>query len=157
MEIDEKIEQLYREMYELLYAYAYSALHDHAQAEDAVQDTFRIACAKRTELFSCPNPNGWLRITLKHVIYGLWHKDSNKEKLLTYLTANIEQSVIDEIDVDVLFSDMADSEEYQLIKRIAIDEFSMSELARELGISVEACKKRVQRARKRLQRKIRRK
>ncbi|MDO5784909.1 MAG: sigma-70 family RNA polymerase sigma factor [Eubacteriales bacterium] len=156
MEIDEKIEQLYREMYELLYAYAYSALHSHVQAEDAVQETFRIACVRRAEVFSSPNPKGWLRITLKHVIYSIWHKNNNKDKLLAYLTATTEQAVMDEIDVDILFSDIADSAEYQLIKRIAIDNCSMAELAQELGISVEACKKRVQRARKTLQRKLRR-
>lgn len=154
MEIDEKIEQLYREMYELLYAYAYSALHSHMQAEDAVQETFRIACVRRSEVFSSPNPKGWLRITLKHVIYSIWHRNKNKKKLIAYLTADKEPCMMDEIDIDVLFSDIADSEEYQLIKRIAIENCSIAELAQDLDISVEACKKRVQRARKKLQKKI---
>ena len=59
------------------------------------------------------------------------------------------------VSVDVLFSDVSKSEDFQLLKRVALDHYTMPELAWELGISVEACKKRVQRARKRLQKKLR--
>ena len=58
------------------------------------------------------------------------------------------------MSVDVLFGDVSDSEDFQLLKRIALDRCTMLEVAEDLGISVEACKKRVQRARKRLQEKI---
>lgn len=40
------LEQMYREMYPTLYAYALRILKDHALAEEAIQDTFCIACAK---------------------------------------------------------------------------------------------------------------
>ena len=53
------------------------------------------------------------------------------------------------MSVDLLFSNVAASEDFQLLKRIALDQCTMPELAHELGVSVEACKKRVQRARKR--------
>jgi len=39
-----EIEKLYVEMYELLLAYARSSLKNEALAEEAVQETFRIAC-----------------------------------------------------------------------------------------------------------------
>ena len=55
---------------------------------------------------------------------------------------------------DVLFGDVSDSEDVRLLKRIALDQGTIVELAQDLGISVEACKKRVQRARKRLQKKL---
>ena len=60
----------------------------------------------------------------------------------------------DLISVDVLFGDVSDSEDFQLLKRIALNRCTMLEMSEELGISVESCKKRVQRARKRLQEKI---
>ena len=56
--------------------------------------------------------------------------------------------------MDVLFGDLSDSEDFRLLKRIALDRCTMLEVAEELGISLESCKKRVQRARKRLQEKI---
>ena len=43
---DRLLEELYREMYSVLLCYANAALKDKALAEEAVQDTFRIACAK---------------------------------------------------------------------------------------------------------------
>ena len=57
--------------------------------------------------------------------------------------------------MDLLFNDISGSEDFQLLKRIALDRCTILELAEELGVSVEACKKRVQRARKRLQKKLR--
>lgn len=59
------------------------------------------------------------------------------------------------VSVDLLFNDISGSEDFQLLKRIALDRCTILELAEELGVSVEACKKRVQRARKRLQKKLR--
>ena len=56
--------------------------------------------------------------------------------------------------MDVLFGDVSDSEDFRLLKRIALDRCTVLEVAEELGISVETCKKRVQRARKRLQGKM---
>ena len=60
----------------------------------------------------------------------------------------------DLISVDVLFGDLSASEDFRLLKRIALGRCTVLEVAEEMGISVESCKKRVQRARKRLQKKI---
>ena len=56
----------------------------------------------------------------------------------------------DELSIEVLFGDIADSDDFKLIKRIANDGYTMLEAATELGISVDACKMRVRRAKKRL-------
>lgn len=47
---DELIEGLYREMFTPLCVYAMNALDDRDLAEEAVQDTFRIACIKAGSL-----------------------------------------------------------------------------------------------------------
>ena len=52
------------------------------------------------------------------------------------------------------YSDLLSDAEYRLFRRIAVDRYSMKEAAYELGISVEACKKRVQRIRAKLQQQI---
>ena len=62
------IEALYLEMFELLFSYARSSLENDSLAEEAVQETFRIACLKPSELCASPNPKGWLVNTLKNVI-----------------------------------------------------------------------------------------
>ena len=149
------LEQIYREMYPTLYAYALRILKDHALAEEAIQDTFCIACAKREQALSNPKPRGWLMLTLKHVMQNTLRTQRKLQKLL-FLSAGegLPAEAPELLDVDVLFGDVSDSEDYRLLKRVALDRCSISELAQDLDISVEACKKRVQRARKRLQKKL---
>lgn len=149
------LEQIYREMYPTLYAYALRILKDHALAEEAIQDTFCIACAKQGQVLSTPKPQGWIMLTLKHVMQNMLRSQRKLQKLL-FLTASEELSVDSPelLDVDVLFGNVSDSEDFRLLKRISLEQCTIVELAQDLGISVEACKKRVQRARKRLQKKL---
>lgn len=149
------LEEMYREMYPTLYAYALRILKDHTLAEEAIQDTFCIACAKREQVLSNPKPRGWIMMTLKHVMQNMLRTQRKLQKLL-FLAAGEEQPMEgpELLDVDVLFGNVSDSEDFRLLKRIALEQCSIVELAQDLGISVEACKKRVQRARKRLQKKL---
>lgn len=143
------IKALYLEMYLLLFSYAQNMLSDRSLAEEAVQDTFRIACTKADNLLYSPNPKGWLLNTLKYVI-------KNKGRSRAYLINSLEldENIIpgdpDVLDIDFMYSDLTNSEDYKLLKKIALDKYSMLEVAKEMGISVEACKKRVQRAKKKL-------
>lgn len=62
------IEELYIEMHDKLTVYAQSALDDPSQAEEAVQDTFRIACAKPDDLLSSNNPLSSWKVAVGHPI-----------------------------------------------------------------------------------------
>ena len=79
-------------------------------------------------------------------------------KRLAILLLTTEESDLlatyDEEDVDILYGDMAPREDFQIFKRIALDERTMKEVAAEFDISVEACKKRVQRMRKHLRKRF---
>lgn len=65
------VEKLYKEMYPALHAYALRVLEDDALAQEAVQDAFCIACARREQFLSSPNPQGWIMLTLKHVMQNM--------------------------------------------------------------------------------------
>ena len=138
------LEQMYREMYPTLYAYALRILKDHALAEEAIQDTFCIACAKREQALSNPKPRGWLMLTLKHVMQNMLRAQRKVQRLL-FLTAGEEQpaEAPELLDVDVLFGDVSDSEDFRLLKRIALDQCTIVELAQDLGISVRSEERRV--------------
>ena len=56
----------------------------------------------------------------------------------------------DKNNVDLLYADLSSSEDYMLLKKLYLEELSISEIATIEGITYEACKKRVQRARSRL-------
>ncbi len=143
-----EIEKPYKEMYPVLHVYALRILVDDALAEETAQDAFCIACDKREQFLSSPNPQGWIMLTLKHVMQNMLRTQAKLQRLLSLNEGEEPPAEAGELmSVDLLFSNVAASEDFQLLKRIALDQCTMPELAHELGVSVEACKKRVQRAR----------
>ena len=147
------VEQLYIEMFPQLLVYANNALNDYSLAEEAVQDTFKVACVKIEDFISSDNPRGWLTNTLKNVIRNMRRARHRLNSIMVSIIAIDETAMCATPDLenpDLLYSDFAGSRDYALLKQIAVEKYSMVEIAEELGISVEACKKRVQRAKKRL-------
>lgn len=151
-----RIEEFYLEMYDLLFIYARSALDNESLAEEAIQETFRIVCMKPEDLLSSPNPKGWIVNTLKYTIQNMKRSRDKANVLLTqYLAANSSVAFSeDRISLEVTYENVARSEEFSLIKEMAVDGRSHLEMAQSRGISVDACKKRVQRAKEFLRRKI---
>lgn len=157
-EQEEAIRQLYIEMYHPLCAYAMSALRNRSIAEEAVQDTFRIACAKPNALLNSQNPKGWLMLTLKNVIQNIRHSHMLLSHLI--LTAIPMEEVAAEpsyenLEFNILCADCVGKKNFTLLKLIALYNCTILEASQQLGISVEACKKRVQRTKKKLREMIR--
>ena len=152
-----KIEDLYLQMYALLFEYARSCLQSDDLAEEAVQETFRIACQKPEDLCESPNPHCWLFNTLKHKLQNMERSRISGVKCLQeYVTLRADEicSATDQRRLELLYGDLADTEEFQLVKEMAVDGMSHLQMAQKRGISVEACRKRVQRAKEALRKKI---
>ena len=159
---EEFITQLYKEMYEKLVVYAENMLNE-GLAEEAAQDTFRIACSKYDELMSSSNPQGWLMNTLKNVIRNIRKEQANLNKYFV-MTMSLDDEEFMEVcavgtdvhkrledtEVDLMYSDLLTEEEYRLLTLIVRYRYSVLEAAQEFGINVETCKKRAQRAKKKL-------
>lgn len=147
-QFDLYIEKLYEEMFHLLFEYALSSLGDTGFAEEAVQDTFAVACAKPGSLMSSRNPKGWLMNTLKYVIRNI---QKTRSRFYSFLAAlpQLEKS-IGKDDFDVMYSDLLSPEDFALLKLVILQKYTMLEASTELGISVSACKKRLQRMKKKL-------
>ena len=151
-EQQDMVEQLYRELYQPMLVYASRLLQNNAQAEEAVQDTFRIACARYSEWKDSPNPRGWLFTTLKNVIRNQRRARQRLCQMLERLNnEDMPQQKQDEIELELLYGNVADKASYQLLKRLAVDGYTRREIAEQDQISLESCKKRVQRARRELQ------
>lgn len=156
-EQSKQIEQLYLEMFELLFTYARSSLKNDALAEEAVQETFRIACLKPAELYDCPNPRGWLLTTLKNVLRNTKKAQKYAQQLLIEYTAvhgSDAAFVEDHLRLEISYANLVKREEFQLLKEWAVEGKSHLELANERGITLTACKKRIQRAKELLKKKI---
>ncbi len=147
------IETLYREMYFPLLHYALAVLGEPGLAEEAVQETFAIACRKRAELAGSPAPRGWVKNVLRNVLRNTQRRRAQLRRLVLASMQSGEEEIVGSADDDHLdaeYSDLLAPEDYRLLKRVVLDRYSVREAAAELGISTEACKKRVQRARDRL-------
>lgn len=152
-----KIDALYREMREKLLFTALRNEESRALAEEAVQETFQIACQEADKCCNSPNPQGWLVHTLLNVIRNAKKKRLNAQKLIEdYLAHQIREryAAMDRLDVRLLYQNVADMEEFKLLSEMAIEGLSHKEMAKRRNISVNACKKRVQRAKELLQEKL---
>lgn len=151
------IEELYQEMYEKLMVFARANLDSESLAEEAVQETFYIACQKPENLCSSANPQGWLVNTLKNTIRNMKRSCATAKRIVeTYMITQLREYSIaeDRINLNVLYENVADLEEFKLLSEMAIEGKSHEEMARSRGITISACKKRVQRAKETLQSKI---
>lgn len=152
-----RIEELYLKMYNRLFIFADNALKNPALAEEAVQETFRIACMKPESLCNSPNPEGWLVNTMKNVICNIRRERASMDRVLSaYIFSKAKElsASEDQLDFSLLYQNIAGMEEYKLLKEMVLDGKSHLEMAKARGISVEACKKRVQRAKEKLKKKI---
>lgn len=149
------IEKLYSEMWQPLYAYAYSVLRSKEGAEEAVQETARIACCKPNDVMSSENPQGWMMKTLKMHLLNERRKRETMEKYIAAAEADdISQFICYDDHFDLMYSDMISPEEFQLLKWVYVENNTIIWASEQLGISVEACKKRVQRASDKLLKKV---
>lgn len=153
-----QIGQLYLEMYPMLITYAQAALSQDSLAEEAVQETFRIACEKADVLLTSPNSRGWLVNTLKFSISNMRSKRRSAQRLMEEYqeVAQLHARAFSEdiVPLEMLYEDLSHTEEFQLLTEYAIEGKSHKEMAESCGISVSACKKRVQRAKELFRKKI---
>lgn len=149
-----QIDELYFTLYDFMISYALSSLNNVSLAEEAVQEAFAIACEKPESLCECPNPRGWLVKALKNVISNMERRKATAEKLVTDCLGDrldLLPAPEGNEDLAVLYGDIAETKEFQLMLEISQERKSLIEIAEENGITVNACKKRAQRAREFLQ------
>lgn len=147
------IEDLYIDMYPILLRYATNSLRNPHLAEEAVQETFRIACAKYVQLMESPNRQGWLTNTLKHVISNTRRSQTKFNSLFMIITTKAQMSpekAEDNVVLSMYCTTVLGKEDFWLVKQIIIEKKTMLEASNEIGISVNACKKRIQRAKEKL-------
>ena len=67
----ESIKRLYLELYDYFWMYAKTVLGSDFLANEAVQQTFRLASEKADNLCLSPDPKAWLLIALKNSILSI--------------------------------------------------------------------------------------
>ena len=152
----EYLESLYRQHYQTLFLYANAVLKHRELAEEAVQDTFVIACGKLHQLRRSPNSAGWLVQTLKNVLSNLRRTRSSLYASLEHLPYE-ERSLDahrDELPLELTYGGLLTAEEFRLVHRVLLEGASYAEAAAEENITPEACRKRMQRIREKLRKNL---
>lgn len=154
LEQNQLIEELFKSEYKDMALFAYNTLVDINLAEVAVQETFLIALNKPSALSGSPRPKGWLYNTLKNVIKHI-ERDRNYlyMKNISLHEIAVEQDSYTDTYSEVRL-DVGSSDEWKLLMRFYIEGYSMRELAGECGITEDACKSRLKRARAKLREKL---
>ena len=153
----QQISELYLGFYDFLLSYALSSLKNDALAEEAVQETFAIASAKPDKICTSPNPRGWLVQTLKYVISNMERRRATAEKLVSDCLSERLETLPDpntHEDLSLLYGDVAHTKEFKLMLEISQEGKSLIQIAEENDLSLNAVKKRAQRAREFLQKRI---
>lgn len=148
----EIIEELYRRYNTKLFRIAAASFYNNrALAEDAVSQAFLIACRNPDKISNHPNPEAWLLNVLRKVIaHEKRHHAIYQTLLIGILPLIREDTVENRVKLDSLYPGIREMPEFQLVKWFAVDRLSIAEIAERLDISISACKKRLERARKTL-------
>ena len=158
VEQDQFFTKIYKERRKSLLEYAESNLHNHALAEEAVQQAFEIACRKIEDFQSSPNPKGWIFNAVRFVVFNMASRQRTERRVIAIVDEyrpDLVAAPADPLPLRVHFGDLVDTPQFQIIYEMEFYGRTLAEIAKDLGISEAACKKRAERARKDLQKKLR--
>lgn len=148
------IESLYIQESALLFHYSKAIFNNESIAEESVQETFIIACINYEKLKASPNPKGWIMNTHKNVCRNMQRIRANYLKRILTVDSFMLEAVNKDNAPDEYTDDLSifvSSDDYQLLKKVILEGYSFKEMAEELDISIHACRKRYQRAKKKFQ------
>lgn len=157
-EQDQFFTTIYKARRKRLLEYAESALGNHAMAEDAVQQAFEIGWRKIEDFQNCPSPEGWIFKSVKFVVSNMKSRLRTERRVIVFMDGyrpNLVAAPADSLPLRVHFGELVDLPQFRIIYEMEIQGRTLAEIAKELGISETACKKRAERARKVLQEKLR--
>lgn len=154
------IQKIFDEMQEVLFGIAMKYLKNEDFAWDAIQETYLTLCKKVDKLMESSNPQGYVINTLMNKVHnGITEIIKTNQRFVYQIhnddkenTEPIVEQIPDETSyfVDIEYSDAVKAEDYELLKLVDIEGYTIAEAANKMGMNVEKCKKRLQRARKRM-------
>lgn len=160
-EQDRFLENLYREYAKKLFLYAFVQVQDKSRAQDIVQDTFHTAVRRIDTVMGHEDPGGWLMTVLKNKIRE--SERSRRRYIIRFVSLDTDPEtiagdsrdpveLIEETETDIIqkIKSVLSEDEYNFLKRIIFDKASHLDMAKELGITVYASQKRLERIRKKL-------
>ena len=156
-EQDKFFTAIYLDRRKPLLEYATSVLHNHALAEEAVQQAFEIAWRKIDDFQNSPNPEGWIFNAVRFVVSNVSSRQRTERRIIAIVDEyrpDLVAAPTNPLPLRVYFGELVDSPQFRIVYEMEIMGRTLAEIATSLGISEAACKKRAERARKYLQKKL---
>ena len=157
-EQDRFLTERYQAKRKFLLEYAESSLHNYALSEEAVQQTFEIACRKIDDFCSSPNPDGWLTKTLSFVIRNIESRQRSERRVIAITDdyrPDLAAAPEKPLSLRATYGSLVETPQFRLVYESEVLGRTYKEIARDVGISETTCKKRAERAREWLRRKLR--
>ena len=123
-----------------------------------MQQAFEIACRKIEDFQNSPNPKGWIFNAVRFVVSNVASRQRTERCIIAIMDEyrpDLVAAPAEPLPLRVHFGDLVDSPQFRIVYEMEIVGHTLAEIARDLGISEDACKKRAERARKHLQKKLR--
>ena len=122
-EQDKLIDELFRRLYRFMLNYAQSSLNNKSLAEEAVQETFAIACRRIDRVCGSENPEGWLVETLKGVIKNIEGRQQTANRIIADLPEyrpDLVAAPSDQVNLKIIYGSVANTKEFQLVYAMAV-------------------------------------
>ena len=156
------IEEMYKSNKRRMYSIAFSCLHNHQDAEDAVHEAFLIAVEKSKKIFSIPSNKRapYLNVIVRNVCYSIMRKKKplglSDEADVTAEKYFPEEEAISDIECERLIgliSSLPEGQRDAMYLKCRFG-FTDAEIAVSLSISENSVRNRIYNARKAMKAKL---
>lgn len=148
-EMSEAVAQAYLRYHDYLVKYAQRRGFSADAAEDLVQETFLRVCKDPKQLLTCRKASSWLLGVLKHRIAHLKNDLQHAEQLQAELEIHYSEQYEDQLALRLIYGGIISEKDLELLILYGVEGYTYTELCAKFGIEEPACRKQIERARKR--------
>lgn len=150
---DEEFEQIYRENYDNFIRYATVIFKTHGshyvsasgRSEEAVQEMFAFAWARRDKMADAPEPLRWLYGVLQNKVWELLREDRVWTKRMLQISEQYQTQGSYDFRLKIELEDMLDPKDYLLLKQLYLAGYTYTEVCTAMGLKKSALAMRVKR------------
>lgn len=142
---NERFTKIYQKMYPIMYRVAYRLTKSVETAENLTHDAFSLALSRQDVFFTHPNPEGWLMVTLTHLIKNERKKRSSTDIPLETLSLHMPAAEESPTIQELLPPDLPEKDRQLLIWWFE-DRLNHREIGARLGVSEDVSRARLSRA-----------
>lgn len=139
----------FKKYFSEMYYFARKVLGSDDVAEDIVQETFLVAYKKLDDLLTSPSPKGWLYKVLRHIIGDNYRKRARLVETIS-ITEGMDSPTNDAVNIRLELEGAIGKDDLDILIKVYVERYTYKEVSALYGITVDAAKKRVQRAKAKL-------